>query len=89
MVAVTTLLIDARKGSSRKKRIITKPPLDDIQRDFIQVVKAMHDATKGILRTEQKLFPKLQLKNPYLAEPDIGADNHLKNIVKMIDKLIE
>ena len=63
--------------------------MDDIQRDMLSIVKAMHDATKEVKRVETVVFPKLTLKNPNLMQPDIGQNPRLKNVIKMISKLLE
>jgi hypothetical protein len=63
--------------------------LDDIQRDMLSIVKAMHDATKEVKRVETVVFPNLTLKNPNLMQPDIGQNPRLKNVIKMISKLLE
>lgn len=63
--------------------------MDDIQRDMLSIVKAMHDATKEVKRVETVVFPNLTLKNPHLMQPDIGQNPRLKNVIKMISKLLE
>lgn len=49
----------------------------------------MHDATKDVKRVESVVFPNLILKNPCLMQPDISTNPRLKNVVKMISKLLE
>ena len=54
------------KGRFKKKKIITEPDLEDIKKDMMSIVRAMHDATKDVKRVETVVFPNLEMKNPYL-----------------------
>ena len=55
----------------------------------MSIVRAMHDATKEVKRVETAVFPNLTLNQPYLMQPDIGQNPRLKNVLKMINKLLE
>lgn len=73
MISVKAILADIQgKNRIKKKKIVTEPVLDDIQRDMLSIVKSMHDATKEVKRVETVVFPNLTMKNPHLMQPDIG-----------------
>lgn len=55
----------------------------------MSIIKSMHDATKEIKRIETVVFPNLKMKNPFLMQPDIIQNPKLKNVIKMISKLLE
>lgn len=47
MINVKAMLAEVQqKNKIKKKKIVTEPVLDDIQKDMMSIVKAMHDATK-------------------------------------------
>ena len=67
MLTLKAILADVQgKGRLKKKKIITEPNLDDINKDMMSIIKSMHDATKEVKRVETVVFPNLLLKNPYL-----------------------
>ena len=85
MIDLKAVLAEVQgKGRLKKKKIITEPNLEDIQKDMMSIVRAMHDATKEVKRVETAVFANLTLKNPYLMQPDIAANPKLKNVLKMI-----
>lgn len=90
MINVRAILAEVQqKNKIKKKKIVTEPVLDDIQKDMMSIVKAMHDATKEVKRVETVVFPRLTMKNPYLMQPEIQSNPNLKNVIKMISKLLD
>jgi len=46
---------------NRKYKVITVPELDEIQQDFMSVVKNLHDSTKDLRRVDSIVFPLLKV----------------------------
>jgi hypothetical protein len=49
------------KVRNRKYKVITVPELDSIHKDFIGVIKNLHDASKNLRRCDSQIFPLLEL----------------------------
>lgn len=74
---------------NRKYKVITVPELDQIHKDFIGVLKNLHDATQNLKRVDALIFPHLDLKTPHIIQPDIKNNPKITFILKLIDKLLD
>jgi hypothetical protein len=54
------------KMRARKFRVVTVPDLDQIHKDFMGVVKNMHDATRQLKRCDALIFPFMELSNYFI-----------------------
>lgn len=77
------------KMRNRKYKVITVPELDKVHKDFFEVVKNLHDSTRQLKRVDAIVFPLLELKSPYISQPDIKHNPKMVYVLKLIDKLIE
>lgn len=57
-----------------KKKVMTKPELETVNKDLFSVVKNMHEALLDIERAETLVFPLLKLDNPMLNAPDVHTN---------------
>jgi hypothetical protein len=48
---------------NRKYKVISVPEIDTIQKDFLSIIKSLHDSTKHLRRIDAILFPALSLAN--------------------------
>jgi hypothetical protein len=55
------------KTRNRKYKVISVPDLEQVHRDMMSVVKAMHDSTKHLRRCEGLTFSLLDLPDPYVS----------------------
>jgi len=66
LINLEAILSEYGKTSKKKMRVITTPDLESISKDMFSIVKAMHDALKGLKRIETTIFPTLELKQPII-----------------------
>lgn len=77
------------KVRARKYRVVTVPDLDQVHRDFMGVVKNIHDATRALKRCDALIFPFMELANYCIPQPDVKTNPKVTYMLKLIDKLLD
>jgi hypothetical protein len=56
---------------NRKYKVISVPEIDTILKDFLTIIKSLHDATRNLKRVDAIIFPMLDLPSPFIPQPDL------------------